>query len=886
MQAALARHDEILQRAIEANGGYVFKTVGDAFCAAFVSTTDALDAALQGQRTLLAEGWDEGCVIRARMALHSGEAEERAGDYFGPTLNRVARLLSTGYGGQILVSRAARELAGDRLPPGTSLEDLGEKRLKDLTRPERIFQVLAPELPKDFPALKTLDARRNNLPAQPSALVGREREISEVCGRMREPGIRLLTLTGPGGTGKTRLGLQAAADLLDEHRDGVFFVALADINDTALVPTAMAGPLGVVESAELPLEDVLKEYLGRRELLLVLDNFEQVLDAVPLVGKLLSACPKLKVLATSRATLRLNGEQEYPVPPLTLPDPGRLPPVEMLERYEAVRLFAERARAVKPGFVLDGDAPAVAEICARLDGLPLAIELAAARTRLLPPKAMLKRLGDRLKFLTGGARDLPGRQQTLRDAIDWSHDLLDEEDRHLFRRMSVFSGGRTLEAMEAICDAEGDLDVLAAVESLLEKSLLRQEEGPEDEPRFVMLETIHEYAREKLEDSGEAVETRRLHAEYFLALAEEAEPEFVGPDQIAWMDRIEAEHDNMRAALSWCMERREEWALRLAGALEVFWIARCHFSEGRRWSEEALTKVEEVSPARAKVLQGSGFMAYREGDYEKARQSLEQSLALCRQSGDMKGEARSLCFLGEMATDLHDFERASGLLAQSASISRRLGDEPDLAYAMNNLGALALYRGDLVEANSTLEEAMVLAREAEHVMTLALCKNNLGVCAMVDRDYETAQALMEEVKELLWAVKDRSSHAILLHNLGLLALLRRDLDRAADLCAQSIGKAVDLLDRLGVACDLDVLAAVAREQGDIPRAVRLWGAAEALRDAIGAAQPGDEAALLGSFVEAAKIRLEETAWDVAWAEGVAMDQDEAVAYALREESSA
>ena len=617
------------------------------------------------------------------------------------------------------MSRAARELAGDRLPPGTSLEDLGEKRLKDLTRPERIFQVLAPELPKDFPALKTLDARRNNLPAQPSALVGREREISEVCGRMREPGIRLLTLTGPGGTGKTRLGLQAAADLLDEHRDGVFFVGLADINDTALVPTAMAGALGVVESAELPLEDVLKEYLGRRELLLVLDNFEQVLDAVPLVGKLLSACPKLKVLATSRATLRLNGEQEYPVPPLTLPDPGRLPPVEMLERYEAVRLFAERARAVKPGFVLDGDAPAVAEICARLDGLPLAIELAAARTRLLPPKAMLKRLGDRLKFLTGGARDLPGRQQTLRGAIDWSHDLLDEEDRHLFRRMSVFSGGRTLEAMEAICDAEGDLDVLAAVESLLEKSLLRQEEGPEDEPRFVMLETIHEYAREKLEDSGEAVQTRRLHAEYFLALAEEAEPEFVGPDQIAWMDRIEAEHDNMRAALSWCMERREEWALRLAGALEVFWIARCHFSEGRRWSEEALTKVEEVSPARAKVLQGSGFMAFKEGDYEKARQSLEQSLALCRQSGDMKGEARSLCFLGEMATDLHDLKRASGLLAQSASISRRLGDEPDLAYTMNNLGALALYRGDLVEANTTLEEAMVLARDAGHVMHYA-----------------------------------------------------------------------------------------------------------------------------------------------------------------------
>jgi tetratricopeptide (TPR) repeat protein len=526
-------------------------------------------------------------------------------------------------------------------------------------------------------------------------------------------------------------------------------------------------------------------------------------------------------------------------------------------------------------------------ICARLDGLPLAIELAAARTRLLPPKAMLKRLGARLKFLTGGARDLPGRQQTLRGAIDWSHDLLDEEDRHLFRRMSVFSGGRTLEAMEAICDAEGDLDVFAAVESLLEKSLIRQEEGPEDEPRFVMLETIHEYAREKLEESGEAVETKRLHAEYFLTLAEEAEPELVGPDQIAWMDRLEAEHDNMRTALSWCMEAGEaESALRMAGALEMFWIARCHFSEGRRWSEEALAKVEEVSPTRAKALQGSGYIAYREGDYDKARQSLEQSLALCRQSGDLKGEARSLCLLGEMAIDLHDYERASELLAQSASISRKLGDDPDLAYTMNNLGALALYRGDLVGAKAILEEATVLARAAGHIQALAFCKNNLGLSAMVDGDYEKAQALMEEGKELLWAVKDRSNQAVQLHNSGLLALLRRDLDRAADLCAQSIGMGVDLLDRLSVTCDLDVLAAVAGERGDIPRAVRLWGAAEALREAIGAAQPGDEAALLGPFVEAARSSLESKTWDAAWAEGVAMDQDEAVAYALREESSA
>ncbi len=822
------------------------------------------------------------------MALHSGEAEERDGDYFGPTLNRVARLLSTGHGGQILVSRTACELAGDRLPPGTSLEDLGQQRLKDLTRPERIFQVLAPELPTDFPVLKALDARRTNLPAQPSALVGREREISEVCGRMREPGIRLLTLTGPGGTGKTRLGLQAAAELLDEQRDGVFFVALADITDTALVPTTMAGALGVVESAELPLEDVLKEYLGRRELLLVLDNFEQVLDAAPLVGKLLSACPKLKVLATSRATLRVYGEQEYPVPPLTLPDPARLPPVEMLERYEAVRLFAERARAVKPGFVLDGDAPAVAEICVRLDGFPLAIELAAARTRLLPPKAMLKRLGDRLKFLTGGARDLPGRQQTLRGAIDWSHELLGEEDRRLFRRMSVFSGGRTLDALEAVCNVEGDFNVYSGVESLLEKSLLRQEEGQGDEPRFVMLETVHEYAREKLEESGEAEGTRKLHAAYFLALAEEAESELVGPDQVGWMDRLEAEHDNMRTALSWCMEAGEaESALRMAGALGWFWNVRGHFSEGRRWCEEALTRDGgSANSVRAKALQGSRNLASNQADCEKAEQRLEESLAVFRKSGATKGLARSLCYLGETATDLRDFERASELFAESASISRRLEDKPDLAYTLNSLARLAAYRGDEVEAKAISEEALGLARTAGHIQALASATGNLGWIAMVEGDYEKAQVLMEEGMELMWALKDKVGYALGLHNLGLLALLRGDLDRAAVLFAQSIGTTVDLLDRLGVASDLDALAAVCQKRGDVLRAVRLWGAAEALRNSRGASQPGDDAAVLGPFLEAARSRLDKTAWDAAWAEGLAMDQDEAVAYALREESGA
>ena len=557
MRVALVRHDEILKEAIETNGGSVFKTIGDAFCAAFSSAPEALGAAISAQRALHDEEWDEGATIRVRVALHTGAVEVRGGDYFGPALNRVARLLSAGHGGQTLLSLATQELVRDVLPVDARLEDLGERRLKDLFRPERVFQVTAPGLPSEFPPLKTLENLRNNLPLQPTPLIGREREVGEVCERLRQEEIRLLTLTGPGGTGKTRLALQAAADVLEDFEDGVFFVALSDVNDTALVPTTIVGALGLGESGDVALEDLLKEYLGRRELLLVLDNFEQVLEAAPLVGELLSAAPRLKVLATSRIPLGIYGEHEYAVPPLSVPDPKRLPPIEVLSQYEAVRLFIDRAGAAKRGFEITAEnAPAIAEICARLDGLPLAIELAAARVKMLPPKSLLTRLANRLKLLTGGAKDLPARQRTLRGAIEWSHDLLGEGEKTLFARLSVFSGGRTLEAIEAICDAEGDLpvDVFDGVSSLLDKSLLRQEQGPEDEPRFVMLETIHEYAREKLRESGEAAEVSGLHAAYFLAFAEEAEPELEGPDQASWMERLEADHDNFRVALSWLLE--------------------------------------------------------------------------------------------------------------------------------------------------------------------------------------------------------------------------------------------------------------------------------------------------------------------------------------------
>src|SRR5215204_2718584 len=408
MRSALARHDEILRSVIEERGGHVFKTVGDAFCAAFPSAPEALGTAIFAQRALHDEEWEEGATIRVRVALHTGAVDEQGGDYFGPALNRVARLLSAGHGGQTLLSLATRELVRDALPVDAKLEDLGGRHLKDLFRPERVFQITVPDLPSDFPPLRTLESLSNNLPLQATPLVGREREVGEICERLRQEEIRLLTLTGPGGTGKTRLALQAAADLLEDFQGGVFFVSLAAITDPDLFFTETAGALDMRESGDAPLEDVLKEYLGRRELLLVLDNVEQILSAVPLVAELLSAAPRLKLLATSRIPLSIYGEHEYAVPPLSVPDPKWLPDLGAISQYEAVRLFIERAGAAKAGFEITSEnAPAVAEICVRLDGLPLAIELAAARVKHLSPGAMLGRLGRRLKLLTGERATCP-----------------------------------------------------------------------------------------------------------------------------------------------------------------------------------------------------------------------------------------------------------------------------------------------------------------------------------------------------------------------------------------------------------------------------------------------------------------------------------------------
>jgi predicted ATPase/class 3 adenylate cyclase len=856
MQATMARHDEVLREVMDSSGGYVFKTVGDAFCVAFSSASHALEAALAAQRALLSEEREKIGPLRVRMALHTGSADERGGDYFGPPVNRVARLLSAGHGGQVLLSSATQELVRDTLPEGARLRDLGERRLKDLFRPERVFQLIAPDLPASYPPLKTLDARMNNLPAQPTPLVGRERELKEVCDLLRTEGLRLLTLTGPGGIGKTRLGLQVAAELLDEFEDGVFFVALAPIIDPALVASAIAEPLGVVEAGDQPLKEGLKDYLRRKELLLLMDNFEQVLGGAPLVGELLSACPKFKVLATSRSVLRIYGEQEYPVPPLELPRPGSLPAIDRLSQYEAVRLFIERAKAARPDFsVTDENAPAVAEICARLDGLPLAIELAAARIKLLTPSAMLERLGSRLKLLGGGSRDLPERQRTLRGTIEWSHALLEEGEQLLFARLAVFSGGRTLEAIEAVCDAKDDLpvDALEGVSSLLDKSLLRQEVGPEGEPRFVMLETIHEYARERLGASGEAEKTRRLHAEYFLALAEEAEPELSGADQLACLERVEADHDNMRAALSWSLEKAPETALRLTGALAHFWEIRSDISEGSRWLEAALRQSDRVDAAatdsatRAKLLSEAGTFAWHRGEYEQATVFHGEALELYRQVGDDSGVAFALICLGTQRLENSDYERAAPFYEEALALSRKIGDKANIAMAIRSLAEVERQKGNYERAKTLGMECLSLYQEMTDEFNVATTVGWLGLLAIWSGgEHDLAEGFLTE---------------------GL--TLNRKIGHWT----------------YGAYC-LEGFAGLAGARGQGARAARLWGAAGALRTCIGAPPTPEARPYYERSMAATRTLLGEAAWEAAFAQGTAMSAEEAAEYALGENDRA
>ena len=741
----------------------------------------------------------------------------------------------------------------------------------------------------------------NNLPQTISSFIGREHERAAVDHWLSTPdGPRLLTLIGPAGTGKTRLALMAAADNLDRFPDGVWYVELAPLTDPARVLTTIAGVLGVPEAAGEPLITTMQHTLADRQMLLLLDNFEHLLDAAGLVPQLLQTAPALYVLATSRSPLGVYGEQEFPVPPLALPDLRPVPPLAALAANEAVQLFVDRAREIKPDFTLTAEnAPAVAGICVRLDGLPLAIELAAARVRLFSPAALLARLNQRLALLTGGARDRLARQQTLRGAIAWSYELLAAHEQRLFRRLAVFQGGRSLDAIAAVCAAPAlpplGGDVLAGVEVLVSQSLLTQREGSDGEPRLGMLETIHEFATEQLAASGEADAVQAQHAATFLALAEEAEPHLTGPQQGHWLTRLEEEHDNLRAALGWAATHQAAtFGRRLAGALWRFWYIRGHWSEGREHLTAMLAlPAGEPDPAaqaaRAKALNGAGVLAAAQGDYAAAEPLYTASVDLYRRLGDQGHMAHVLNNLASIAFFQQDYMVAGMLYDESLAVSRATGDQWMSAVTLGNLGMVAFHQQDYPKAGTLYAESLGITRELGDQGGIAYLLSCLGSVDTQLGHYPAARARYEESLALRRQLDDKLGIANSLLNLGEVAEAQGDIPTARALYTEDLRLRRDLGDQRGMFVCLESLARTAALAGAAGgaalRAAQLWGAVEAFREGRGSPPSVIERSLQEHALQTARARLEPAAWGAAWATGRSLSLDQAVALALSEEET-
>ena len=842
----LATHTTALRGAF-AEGTEV-RIEGDALFIVFDSAAKAIRAAAAAQRALAATRFPHEAVVRVRMGMHTGDgtpaSREAGADYVGIDVHRAARIANVAHGGQVLLSAATALLARQDLGDGVALRDLGEHRLKDLALAERIHQLVIEGLPADFPPLRSLDRTPNNLPQQVTTFIGRDGDIVKGLGLL--DGTRLLTLTGPGGTGKTRLSLQLAAEAAASFPDGAFWVPLAPISDPALVPSTIAHALGVhIGGKEDPLERVL-DYVRGKRMLLVLDNFEQILPAAASVSTLLVSGPDLKVIASSRAALRIAGEQEFPVPPLDLPDPERLPSLDALAQSDAVRLFIERARAVKPDFMVTPEnASAVAEICYRLDGLPLAIELAAARVKLLAPQAMLPRLKQGLDLLASSSPDRTDRQRTLRGAIAWSYDLLDDGPKRLFARSGVFVSGAMLEQLEAVCGPASEIggDVLERTAELLDNSLIRQLES-QGEPRFRMLVTIREFALEKLQASGEASAIRDRHLAAYLALAERAAPELQGNQQRRWLDLLELEHDNVRAALEHAISGgKSDAASGMVFALWRFWQQRGYLREGLNSCERVLVLPNADRSSRMRALEAAGGLAYWLAEMGVAERYYREAYDLAGSSGSEGDRAKAAYNLSftYLLTAGTEHAKALKLLEEALSIYKKLGDRASIGRTAWALGSLYAEGANKTHADH------LRAKEFAH------------------------QALAEHR-----ALGNRFDIAWDLHGTGFAALKLRELDDADRDWRESLQMFVDAGDSSGIVLLLSNFAELAKAHGDIERHDALVGAWTALSQRTGVGLATLWGTTEGRAV-AADIPPDRRA---SFDRGLAMKTEEALAYAL------
>ena len=929
----LASCRQLLRSIFQQWNGFEVDSKGDSFFVAFAFATNATSAAAAAQRALGSYPWPEGVVVRIRMGLHTGEPQLSTEGYVGLDVHRAARIMSAGHGGQVLLSQTTYALVEQSLPEGLSLLDLGAHRLKDLQLPSHLFQLVIAGLPAVFPPLRTLDAYPINLPIQPTPLIGREKEVAALGALLRREDVHLVTLTGPGGTGKTRLGLQVAAELIDSFANGVFFVNLAPLNDPQLVIPTIAQALDINEREDQSLLDLLKASLREKHLLLLLDNFEQVVQAAQSVAELLAACPQLKIIVTSRMVLHVRAEHEFAVPPLALPDPKRLPDLAVLLQYEAIALFIQCARALKPDYqVTQSTAPVLAEICVRLDGLPLAIELAATRIKIFPPRALLARLSQRLTVLTSGARDAPTRQQTLRDTIAWSYQLLDIHEQRLFRRLSVFVGGCTLQAVEFISVTLGDTmpSMLDGVASLIDKSLLRQEEQAGGEARFSMLETLREFGLERLASEEETEATRTAHALYYLAQAEQTQMALNRTAQAEQLIWLEQEHENLRIAFSWFLELAQargqeektqaERAFRLCAALYWFWKKRGYLREGRVFLEQALAGHFEVAAlVRAKALYQTAELAGQQGDVPRTNELLKECLVLCQELGDKTGMAHCLHYLGRAAwvaslyatsrvqmeeamalfqemgntrgrancllylarisTTLGEYSRASTLLEEGLGLFRALGDQARVGLTLClQARAVFLSQSDPARAIALAEQSQALLKAGGEQWVILHLLGLMGRMRLMQGQVAEARTLLDENVAAFKELGDRWGTAESLISLARVIAAQGDLTMARHLYKESLTLLVEASYGFKefIAADLEGLGIVLGAQGALEEAVQLWGAADALRKEIKAPLPPVERAGYEQALAIARRQLTEKSFSAAWAEGQRMSIEQAI----------
>jgi predicted ATPase/class 3 adenylate cyclase len=923
LPALLARHREILNQSIQTHSGYVFQIIGDAFCAAFHSASDALNAALLAQTLHCNEAWLP-MPVKVRMGIHTGAAqinEDR--QYSGyATLALTQRIMSAGHGGQILLSGATRELVRNQLPTDTELLDLGEKRLKDLLHPEHLYQLNGLGLPAAFPPLRTLDTVLNNLPMQLTTFIGRENEIVEVKQELESH--RLVTLTGSGGTGKTRLSLQVAADLLETFEHGVWFVELAPLVDPELIPQTIISAIGISEQrGKMPIE-ILKEYLQEKKVLIVLDNCEHLIEAsAKVTNVLLNAAPGLKIMASSREALGVKGELSYPVPSLSLPDIKHLPVIEQLSQYEAVRLFIDRASLVSPHFDVDkNNAPFIAQICYRLDGIPLAIELAAARVKMMSVEQISARLDDRFRLLTGGARTALPRQQTLRALIDWSYDLLTEKERLLLRRLSVFAGGWTLEATEEVCRGDGIelYDVLDLLTQLVNKSLVVViERSQSGEPRYRILETIRQYAREKfLEDRGSEI-VRQQHLAYFVKLAERAEPELYRSHQVFWLNKLDDEIDNFRLAVEWALANDIESGLRIAAIPWRFWQGRSYLPEVGDWLKQLLEQYKTVNALHAQALGIHSLCSFRHGDFSETIRLAKQSLEMARTLSDKQTEALSLAFLGvstaaqgnfgegtplleealaiyrslgdkvgqSSATEwlsfsTNDLERAIAFGEESLALARELGDLSGMVSRLCTLSRLTFWNGDFDSPVAWLEEALLISRQIDDRIGEAYALTTYGVLVYWQGDYPQAITHFEEAIRLSEKFGNHYQKLWAHVNMAYAVLQLGDFERACNLFQDSVQYTQKAGLMIALVFAVEGLASLYVNQDQPKRAARLFAWADAMREKIGDRRPPLEQALVDHYLEIIHSKLNDSDFDKLSTEGKAMPVEEVVNLALEE----